>query len=493
MHVVIAGGGSAGHIEPALNTADALRRADPSIGVTMLGTEKGLDTKLIPPRGYDLRLIPAVPLPRKPSGALLTLPSRLLGTVRAAQRVITEVDADVVIGFGGYVALPAYLGARRAKRPIVVHEANIRPGLANRVGARFADTLLTGSPAVSMRGATCVGMPLRPAISTLDRAALRAEARRAFGLDPDRPTLLVTGGSQGARRLNETMQASVRALREAGIQVLHSYGDKNAVTIEQDPDGPPYVARPFIDRMDLAYAAADLAMTRGGMMTCSELAAVGLPSVYVPLPIGNGEQRVNATPVVRAGGGLLIDDSALTPAWFAANVLPLLLDEKRLTAMSEAAARFGIRDADEKIVDLVYAAARKQRPVGQTGSAEVGEPAEPAERDKRTAPDEVAETAQQTVPAEPSEIAGHTQSAGHTEVAEHIESAEPAGLAGHTEAAEPAEPAELAEPTEPAEPAESAEPAEPAEPAHPAEPKREQQQAQLPDQQQAEPQEEPTP
>src|SRR5579859_3972498 len=113
MHVVIAGGGSAGHIEPALNTADALRRADPSIGVTMLGTEKGLDTKLIPARGYELRLIPAVPLPRKPSAALLTLPSRLLGTVKAAQQVITDVDADVVIGFGGYVALPAYLAARR--------------------------------------------------------------------------------------------------------------------------------------------------------------------------------------------------------------------------------------------------------------------------------------------------------------------------------------------------------------------------------------------
>ncbi|NUR28460.1 MAG: UDP-N-acetylglucosamine--N-acetylmuramyl-(pentapeptide) pyrophosphoryl-undecaprenol N-acetylglucosamine transferase, partial [Catenulispora sp.] len=233
----------------------------------------------------------------------------------------------------------------------------------------FTDHVLTGSPAVPMRGATCVGMPLRPAISTLDREAVRAQARAAFGLDPERPTLLVTGGSQGARRLNETMQASVRALRAAGIQVLHSYGDKNSVAIEDDPDGPPYVARPFIDRMDLAYAAADLAMTRSGMMTCSELAAVGLPSVYVPLPIGNGEQRLNAAPVVAAGGGLLIDDAALTPDWFAANVVPLLLDRPRLTAMSEAAGRFGIRDADEKIVELVYAAAGKQRPDGAVSGA----------------------------------------------------------------------------------------------------------------------------
>ena len=364
MHVVIAGGGSAGHIEPALNTADALRRADPTIGITMLGTTKGLDTKLIPARGYELRLIPAVPLPRKPSAALLTLPARMLGTVKAAQQVITEVDADVVIGFGGYVALPAYLAARRAKRPIVVHEANIRPGLANRVGAKFTDHVLTGNPAVPMPGGVCVGMPLRPAITGLDRAATRAEARKAFGLDPDRPTLLVTGGSQGARRLNDTMVASVKRLHDAGIQVLHSYGDKNSVAIEQDPAGPPYVALPYVDRMDLAYAAADLAMTRGGMMTCSELAAVGLPSVYVPLPVGNGEQRLNATPVVEAGGGLLIDDSALTPEWFAANVVPLLLDSERLVTMSAAARRFGIRDADEKIVDLVFAAAGVARPGG---------------------------------------------------------------------------------------------------------------------------------
>ncbi|MEZ0111887.1 UDP-N-acetylglucosamine--N-acetylmuramyl-(pentapeptide) pyrophosphoryl-undecaprenol N-acetylglucosamine transferase [Catenulispora sp. EB89] len=392
MHVVIAGGGSAGHIEPALNTADALRRADPSIGITMLGTEKGLDTKLIPARGYELRLIPAVPLPRKPSAALLTLPSRLLGTVKAAQDVIMDVDADVVIGFGGYVALPAYLAARRAKRPIVVHEANIRPGLANRVGAKFTDHVLTGNPAVPMPGATCVGMPLRPAITGLDRAAVRAEARRSFGLDPDRPTLLVTGGSQGARRLNDTMVASVKILHDAGIQVLHSYGDKNSVSIQQDPAGPPYIARPYVDRMDLAYAAADLAMTRSGMMTCSELAAVGLPSVYVPLPVGNGEQRLNAAPVVEAGGGLLIDDSALTPEWFAANVVPLLLDAERLTTMSAAARRFGIRDADEKIVDLVFAAAGVKRP-GATGVGAV------AGVETAPAPVAAAEPAAETVSA----------------------------------------------------------------------------------------------
>src|SRR5260221_3210561 len=154
MHVVIAGGGSAGHIEPALNTADALRRADPGIGITMLGTEKGLDTKLIPARGYDLRLIPAVPLPRKPSADLLTVPFRLLGTVKQAQAVMADVHADVVVGFGGYVALPAYLAARPGHLPIVVHDANLRPGLANRVGAMFNRHVATRALRVKLKHRT---------------------------------------------------------------------------------------------------------------------------------------------------------------------------------------------------------------------------------------------------------------------------------------------------------------------------------------------------
>jgi hypothetical protein len=219
-----------------------------------------------------------------------------------------------------------------------------------------------------MKNATCIGMPLRPAISGLDRAAVRAEARKAFGLDPDRPTLFVTGGSQGARRLNQAMEASVGALRAAGVQVLHSYGDKNTFAVEQDPDGPPYVARPYLDRMDLAYAAADFALSRGGMMTCSEFAAVGLPAAYVPLPIGNGEQWLNARPVVDAGGGLLVDDAELTAEWLAKNVIPLLVNPERLAQMSEAALRFGIRDADDRMARLVFEAAGVAWPEGADGA-----------------------------------------------------------------------------------------------------------------------------
>ena len=146
MSVVLAGGGTAGHIEPALALADALRRADPRIEITCLGTQRGLETRLVPLRGYELALIPAVPLPRSLSGQLLSVPGRLNGAVNAAADVLDRTRAQVMVGFGGYVATPGYLAARRRHVPIVIHEANVRPGLANRLGARFTRHVFTGSP-----------------------------------------------------------------------------------------------------------------------------------------------------------------------------------------------------------------------------------------------------------------------------------------------------------------------------------------------------------
>lgn len=371
LRAVLAGGGSAGHIEPALALADALRRRDPRSSITCLGTTKGLDTKLVPERGYPLELIPAVPMPRKPTLDVFTVPSRLAGTVRRAAEVLDKVDAQVVVGFGGYVSLPAYFAARRRGVPIVVHEANVRPGLANRVGSRMTDWIATGSPDCRLSGGRYLGMPLRQMISHLDRPALRDEALGFFGLAPDRPTLLVYGGSQGARRLNEAIEGAAGALSEAGVQILHAVGRGNWRDQDVFPvTGAAYVRVPYLDRMDYAYAAADLVLGRGGMMTCSELAAVGLPAVYVPLPIGNGEQRLNAQPVVRAGGGILVEDEQLTPAWLLEHALPLLTDPVRLAEMGAAAAAFGRRDGDEALADLVYeAAGSAEKPAEAQGAS----------------------------------------------------------------------------------------------------------------------------
>jgi UDP-N-acetylglucosamine--N-acetylmuramyl-(pentapeptide) pyrophosphoryl-undecaprenol N-acetylglucosamine transferase len=356
MRILLAGGGTAGHTSPLIATADALRRLDPSVEITCLGTPRGLENRVVPEAGYALELIPPVPLPRKPGADLLKVPARLRGAVRATHEVLDRVRPDVVVGYGGYVSMPAYVAVRKRRIPLVVHEQNALPGLANKVGARVARRVAVSFPDTPLPRAEYVGLPIRRMISTLDRPALRAEARAHFGLDADRPTLLVTGGSQGARRLNQAVSGAARALADAGVQVLHVLGPQGEASPEDT--GVPYVTVPFVERMDLAYAAADLVVCRAGASSVTEAAAVGLPAVFVPLPIGNGEQEHNARPVVDAGGGLLVADGALTPEWVAATVPDLAGDADRLAAMGAASAALVPRDADERLARIVQETAR---------------------------------------------------------------------------------------------------------------------------------------
>ncbi len=362
MSVVLAGGGSAGHIEPALALADALRRADPRIPITCLGTERGLETRLVPLRGYDLELIPAVPLPRSLTPQLLSVPGRLGSAMTSTVAALDRAEADVVVGFGGYVATPAYLAAKYRSIPIVVHEANVRPGLANRIGVRLTTHVFTGQPRTKLPHARFIGIPIRREIAGLDRLALGDKARAHFGFRPDLPVLLVTGGSQGARSLNRAVIDAAGWIQSAGVQVLHIIGPRSDADVPRAGGETPYVTLPYLDRMDLAYAAADFALCRAGAMTCAELTAVGLPAAYVPLPHGNGEQRLNAAPIEEVGGGIIIDDAQLSPEWIADTLLPVLLDPELVAAMSQAAAKAGRRDADRQlaaeVIDVMRGARR---------------------------------------------------------------------------------------------------------------------------------------
>jgi UDP-N-acetylglucosamine--N-acetylmuramyl-(pentapeptide) pyrophosphoryl-undecaprenol N-acetylglucosamine transferase len=362
MSVVLAGGGTAGHIEPALAVADALRRADPRMAITCLGTERGLETRLVPLRGYDLALIPPVPLPRKLTPELLSVPERLMQAVRAATDVLDRTRAQVVVGFGGYVATPAYLAARRRQVPIVVHDANVKAGLANRIGALFTRHVFTAHRRTRLPHATYIGIPIRKEISGLDRLAVADKAREHFGLWPDLPVLLVTGGSQGARSINLSVLDAADEIRAAGVQVLHLLGPRSGLEVHMPAAGPPYVTLPYVDRMDLAYAAADFALCRSGALTCAELTTVGLPAAYVPLPHGNGEQRLNALPIERAGGGIIVDDAALSPRWICEVLLPVILDSPLVAGMSEAAARLGSRHADDRLAAEVMNIIAARRP-----------------------------------------------------------------------------------------------------------------------------------
>ncbi len=357
--VVLAGGGTAGHISPMLAIADAVARLCPGARQAMVGTEAGLETRLVPAAGYELETIQKVPMPRRPSSDLLRFPGRFRAAVRDAGEILRRREANVVVGVGGYVSTPVYLAAKRAGVPVVLHEANARPGLANRLGNRFSAFSGVAYEGTALKGAEWVGMPMSREISQLDRRAEQAAARERLGLDPERTTLVVTGGSSGALSLNRAVASALEDLLATGAQVLHLTGRDKAVLGE---DGTPLAAegyhqREYLDGMQSAYAAADLLVARAGAATVCEVAAVALPAVFVPLPIGNGEQELNARELVDAGGALLVKDEHFTRPWISRNIVPLLKDPRLLLTMEQHAAERGIADADQRMARAALAAA----------------------------------------------------------------------------------------------------------------------------------------
>lgn len=347
---LLAGGGTAGHVNPLLAVADRIMERDPESAVFVLGTKEGLEARLVPERGYELLTIPKLPFPRRPNAAALRFPGLWRSTVADVRRMLTAHAIDIVVGFGGYASAPAYSAARRDTVPLAIHEANARPGLANRLGSRYTHCVGVAFDGTKIAHATFVGMPLRREIESLDRAAARPEALETFGLVAGRPTLLATGGSLGARSINAAMLESAAALVDAGYQVVHVQGGRREFT---DPSIEHYHLIDYCDRMDLALAVADLCVGRAGAATVSELSALGIPAVYVPYPVGNGEQRFNAAGVVAAGGALLVDDADFTASWIAGTLIPLLRERRRLDAMARAAADTGIRDGSDRFIDLI--------------------------------------------------------------------------------------------------------------------------------------------
>jgi UDP-N-acetylglucosamine--N-acetylmuramyl-(pentapeptide) pyrophosphoryl-undecaprenol N-acetylglucosamine transferase len=352
---LLAGGGTAGHVNPLLAVADRIRQRNPDDTVLVLGTKEGLEARLVPGRGYELLAIERLPFPRRPGRAALAFPSRFRRAVAQTRSYLVDRGVDVVVGFGGYASAPAYRAAHSLGVPIVIHEANARAGLANRLGARYTKRVGIVFPETRLRSATVVGMPLRREIEQLDAAATRPEAVKFFGLDAAKQTLLVTGGSTGARSINRAMFDAIDPILAIGWQVLHIAG--NGSELPESPAADYHILK-YCDRMELALAAADFAVARSGSVTLSEFAAVGLPAVFVPYPVGNGEQRYNAADAVRVGGALLVDDATFTPEWIRSTLVPLLRDRDAVARMSTAIGAVGSRDGADRMTDLVLDAAR---------------------------------------------------------------------------------------------------------------------------------------
>lgn len=324
--VVLAGGGTAGHIEPALAVARQWASTHPNDQLIFLGTSSGLETTLVPAANFPLHLIPRVRISRKPSTSWLKVPRDLLASVRSCTKVIK--DANAVVGFGGYVSAPAYIAAKLSGVPIVIHEANAKPGWANRLGALFTEHLAVAHPVSDGKfsSALLAGLPLRSdvahgfVIAEKDWAKARTDAKKRLGFSDKAPLVIIMGGSQGSVAINSVIEASIEFFNEKGIQVLHSVGKLNA--LPESVGG--YKAVSYIDAMADAYLAADLIIGRSGAVTCSEFRALGRFALFVPLPIGNGEQFVNAASLVADGRAEILKQMDFTPQYLMNNLDHLL-------------------------------------------------------------------------------------------------------------------------------------------------------------------------
>ena len=381
-HIVLAGGGTAGHVNPLLAVAHVIRELEPDADIAVVGTAVGLEHDLVPQAGFELETIEKVPFPRRPNKAALQFPAKWKAEVAKVHDILNRHQAQVVVGFGGYTSAPVYAAAHKMGIPIAIHEQNARAGMANKLGARWASMIgaAYAQPGLKPRKGVeveRVGLPLRPAIARLaadlehDRAATRRAAAAQLGVDPDRPLVVVTGGSLGAVNVNRAVAASAKDLL-AHAQVIHLTGKgkddevRSLVSVNAGEQvlgglGPDHASDgdyrvvPYLERIDLAFACADLIICRSGAGTVSELTALGLPAIYVPFPIGNGEQRFNAQPVVDAEGGLMVSDDDFTPEWVRHHVPKLLADPQTLSTYGGNAWQYGIRDAAEVMAKRVLA------------------------------------------------------------------------------------------------------------------------------------------
>jgi UDP-N-acetylglucosamine--N-acetylmuramyl-(pentapeptide) pyrophosphoryl-undecaprenol N-acetylglucosamine transferase len=366
VNVVIAAGGTGGHIFPALSLADTLVR-DHGAEVRFIGSRDGHEATRIPAAGYRFDGVRAAPFVREVSMRAAKAPVIALRSVFSCASLVK--GADVAVGMGGYVSVPPILAARRAHVPIVLHEPNAVLGLANRLLARWATAI--GVAFDDARGrirggarVETIGYPVRQAILDVRgrRDALAVEARTVLGLDPARRTVMVTGGSQGALHLDQVVAAAMPAFAEREdlqLLVLTGPGREDELAGASERAGAALVvAMPFLERMELGYAAADLVVSRAGATTIAELAVCGLPSVLVPYPHATeNHQDANARELARIGAAVVLPDADLTPSALARSVIGLMDDPGRMASMGASALGWAKPDAVDRFASLVAEAA----------------------------------------------------------------------------------------------------------------------------------------
>lgn len=354
--IVFAGGGTAGHVEPALATARAWKVKHPQDRCIFLGTPLGLENTLVPAAGFELFNVEKVALPRKLSLDVVALPVRLLRAVNSARRIIK--GSDLLVGFGGYLSASAYIASFLTRVPIVVHEANAKVGWANRLGASLTKYVAVARPIASgvFSRAVVTGLPLRADVrvafleATTDWHGARVRAKGALGWSENKPALLVLGGSQGSAFINSQIAKALPSLNEMGVQILHSVGATNEVP----QNFGNYKAVAYITDMATAYLAADVVLARSGAVTCAEVGALGRVAIFVPLPIGNGEQARNADDLVSKGRAIVVSQRDFSSQWLVDHMNEVVKQGRELP---EAGLDQDL-DAEQRIVALMEHAIR---------------------------------------------------------------------------------------------------------------------------------------
>jgi UDP-N-acetylglucosamine--N-acetylmuramyl-(pentapeptide) pyrophosphoryl-undecaprenol N-acetylglucosamine transferase len=361
VRVVVGTGGTAGHVFPAVAVAERLRDRV-GADVTFLGRDRGLEARLVPAAGFPLETVEAVPFSRKVSLTTIRAPFAALAASHRCRGIVR--GADAVLGMGGYVSVPVALAARRERVPLVLHEQNAIPGLANRLAARWSRVV--GISFESSRDrfprrirTVVTGNPVRSSVLRVrkDRETLRAEALGILDLEAGRRTVLVFGGSQGARKLNGAAVEACRLLSSRGdLQVVLLTGQAHHDQVREVSLGSGDLlvrSLPFLDRMELAYAAADLVVGRAGATTVAEVTTCGLPAVLVPYPHATAHhQDANAAAVAVAGGAVVVADADLDGEILARRVTELLDEPERLAGMAAGAAGFARPGAADALADL---------------------------------------------------------------------------------------------------------------------------------------------
>jgi UDP-N-acetylglucosamine--N-acetylmuramyl-(pentapeptide) pyrophosphoryl-undecaprenol N-acetylglucosamine transferase len=342
MRLLIAGGGTGGHLYPALAVAHAFRAEEPDGALLLVGRKGGPEVRLVPAEGFDLATVNVRGLDRDALWKNLALPVVVPAALGGGLRIVDRFKPDVVLGMGGYVMAPAVAAARMRRIPYVLHEKDVRPGLATRFFAGGAAAICTTLPGtekrIDNRRVEMTGVPLRDGFVPRTPAA---PARH----------LLITGGSQGARHINEAVWGALDELRKRFGEVVHVAGRQGAEGVESHA-ASGYRGLTFTDEMPALVSRADLVVGRAGVGTIAEATAVGLPMVLVPGTFGGGHQEENARAMVDAGAAVRIADRDLSPSTLVA-ALDSLTPE-RLRAMAKASAAVGRRDAAKRVLAVLH-------------------------------------------------------------------------------------------------------------------------------------------